>query len=224
MNTILKDFNTQFIENTQQYLEFSSKYEIHKHKIINDELTINEIMQISLAMTELNIKLQNINYKLNNNIDMSMSMDDTYTSDNMPISNIDLHTQLFRLRPRPIPINTPIDTIAPIPIPIPIPKPRPRQPTITPSLTTPTLTPRTTLTTENLNPDNIDFEPDNTNIQFRKKYNNTMKELIACFLYAFMKNDKDSILNSKTFMSAPQSTNNSIYNNTVINNNCDDLD
>ena len=197
MNTILNDFNTQFIENTQQYLEFSTKYEIHKHKIINDELTTNEIMQISLTMTELNIKLQNINYKLNNNIDIDIdiSMPDTPTPTHTPT-----HT------PTPTPTHTPTPT--PTPTHTPTPRPRPRQ----------------TLTTENLNPDNIHLEPDNTNIQFKKNYNKTMKELIACFFYAFMKNDKDSILNSKTFMSAPQSTNNSIYTNTIINNNCDDLD
>ena len=88
MNIVLNDFNSLFIENNQNYIEFCSKFESYKNIIHTDELLINEIMLMQLTMSDLNSKLQNINF-------IREFFDDNIT--NLVNEKIDviLHSHLF---------------------------------------------------------------------------------------------------------------------------------
>ena len=175
MNIVLNDFNSLFIENNQNYIEFCSKFESYKNIIHTDELLINEIMLMQLTMSDLNSKLQNINFKLCNTIT---------TPSNSP--SIDLSTNLS-------------------------------------SILTPKKSPQAHALQDNTPQTDTPL-----------KLNITMKEMIACFFYTLMLHDKNSILNSKTFMQKPcDNINNNILNinsqcskfNSASNNDCcDDLD
>ena len=82
--TSIEDFNNLYNEININYMTYCAKYENYKTIItkVKDIITINEITQIHLTMLDLNIQLQNINYKLyNNNLD---SIDDT----NININNV----------------------------------------------------------------------------------------------------------------------------------------
>ena len=107
--TSIEDFNNLYNEININYMTYCAKYENYKTIItkVKDIITINEITQIHLTMLDLNIQLQNINYKLyNNNLD---SIDDTNININN-VTSINNVTNIDNMTEYPQPLQTPPQT------------------------------------------------------------------------------------------------------------------